>query len=608
MQISRDARLKAIFFLAVAVATSGCALLLYGFGVLNDIERQTIDARFSVRGTQPRNDVVVVGIDAASLNRLKAAFPFRRRIYAPLLDNLRRAGARTIAFDIEFDNPTNPNDDLALYEAIGRAHGKVALATSEVGPDGSTNVFGGAKNLARVGARVGASQLPNDRYAVLRRMRYSTLGLENFAIVAAETARGEKIKPSQLGGSTAWIDYAGPPNTIPVVPFWRVWRGVFASNRVRDKVVLVGATEPRLGDVHATPTSGSSLMAGAEVQANQIWTALHDFPLKSTPSALNIALTLLLAFAIPLVSIFRSARVTGAAVVAVGGAFLVATQLAFNHGVVLSFVYPLTALVLGWASSLGLKGVLTAVERQHVRDLFARFVPEQVVDEVLARTDGDLRLGGNELVATVMFCDLRGFTSSVEQLPADKVIELLNHYLESMTETVLSHGGTVVSYMGDGIMALFGAPIELPDHADRAFASACEMVTECLPRFNAWLREACPCDAFDMGIGLHTGPVMSGNVGSAKRLEYTAVGDTVNTASRLEGMTKGTEYSIFISDSTCALLSADKTVGLVDSGEHEIRGRNAKLKVWAVPAAPTLVEPSHADAEAVDATARIQPI
>jgi adenylate cyclase len=176
-----------------------------------------------------------------------------------------------------------------------------------------------------------------------------------------------------------------------------------------------------------------------------------------------------------------------------------------------------------------------------------------------------------------------------------------------MADTVLAHGGTLVSYMGDGIMAVFGAPIEVPDHADRALAAAREMVTDRLPRFNAWLREQEICDGFKIGIGLHSGPVMSGNVGSTRRLEYTAVGDTVNTASRIEGLTKGTPYSVFLSGSTYASLSAH-AVDLVDVWEHEIRGRAQKLKVWGVPAAPSPLEAALPQGEVSEASAGIQPL
>ena len=122
-----------------------------------------------------------------------------------------------------------------------------------------------------------------------------------------------------------------------------------------------------------------------------------------------------------------------------------------------------------------------------------------------------------------------------------------------MSDAILDNGGTLVAYMGDGIMAVFGAPLEQADHADRALAAAREMAGERLARFNAWLAEEGHGDGFAMGIGLNTGDVMSGNVGSERRLEYTAIGDTTNTAARLEGMTKGTPHQVFLSESTRAL-------------------------------------------------------
>ena len=134
----------------------------------------------------------------------------------------------------------------------------------------------------------------------------------------------------------------------------------------------------------------------------------------------------------------------------------------------LSFVYPFGALVLSSVGALGAHYLLAAFERERVRDVFSRFVPESVVEQVLARTDSDLRLGGVSLVGTIMFTDLRGFTTFSESLPADKVIEALNIYLSEMTEAILDNGGTLVSYEGDGIMAVFGAPIEQADHADQA--------------------------------------------------------------------------------------------------------------------------------------------
>src|SRR3954453_20758386 len=190
------------------------------------------------------------------------------------------------------------------------------------------------------------------------------------------------------------------------------------------------------------------------------------------------------------------------------------------------------------------------LEQERVRGVFSRFVPEHVVGDVLARTDSDLRLGGSRDVGTVMFTDIRGFTTFSEAAEPHDVIEILNEYFGEMIDAVFAHGGTLVSYQGDGLMAVFGAPIAQDDHADRALAAAREMIDVRLPRFNAWLIERGLGDGFKMGIGLNSGPFMSGNVGSERRLVYTIHGDTVNTAARIEGMTKEVRRSILFAEST----------------------------------------------------------
>jgi adenylate cyclase len=213
--------------------------------------------------------------------------------------------------------------------------------------------------------------------------------------------------------------------------------------------------------------------------------------------------------------------------------------------------------------------------------VFSRFVPGDVVEEVLASTDENLRLAGVERDCTVLFSDLRGFTSFSETQPAARVIEVVNYYLNEMTEAILAAGGTLISYMGDGIMALFGAPLDQQDHADRAVVAAQEMIGQRLDRFNAWLAEEGFDRGFEMGVGLNSGPVMAGNVGSEQRVEYTAIGDTTNTASRLEGMTKNSESMLFIADSTRERMhSGHERLSRV--GEFEVRGRSAKLLVWTI--------------------------
>ena len=188
---------------------------------------------------------------------------------------------------------------------------------------------------------------------------------------------------------------------------------------------------------------------------------------------------------------------------------------------------------------------------------------------MVARTDDNLRLGAVERDCTVLFSDLRGFTSFSEKQPAQRVIEVVNCYLNEMTEAILDSGGTLIAYMGDGIMAVFGAPLEQDDHADRALAAATKMIGPRLARFNAWLAEQGHDHTFAMGVGINSGPVMAGNIGSEQRVEYTALGDTTNTASRLEGMTKGSGHMLFIAETTRERMQSPPE-DLVLVGELEI--------------------------------------
>jgi len=220
-------------------------------------------------------------------------------------------------------------------------------------------------------------------------------------------------------------------------------------------------------------------------------------------------------------------------------------------------------------------------ERERVRDMFSRFVPEAVVDELLARSGTDLRLGGETLTGTIMFTDLRNFTSFSEARPAEDVIAVVNQFLSEQTETIMAHGGTIIGYAGDGIMAAFGAPIEQADHADRALAASRELIGTRLPELNEWVRANFYGDGFRMGIGLDSGPFVSGNVGSERRLEYTAIGDVCNTASRIQELTKGTRHMLLFSNVTLTGL-VHPPDDLVEVGDTEIRGRQAVAKLWSL--------------------------
>lgn len=592
-------RLRVTLLILVAVGAAGLAVLGYATDALRSLELNTVDTRFSIRGERkPPPNLVVVGVDEDTFAALpNERWPYTHDLHAKVVDRLRRDGAKVIAIDIQFSEPSNTDEEtLALLDSISRA-GRVVVSTTQVDPRGNGDAFlyyvpqkvldskkRGAVNAwlkREVGVTVSDGLFPNDPGGVIRRLSSKTDGLSSFPIAAAQRATGKRIDSADLGGDTAYIDFYGKPGRIKEVSYSDVLQGRSKPGEFRGKIVVVGATIPVLQDVHPTSTSGDDQMSGPEIQATAIGTALAGFPLQESPSGLDVALIVLLGIAVPLTSLRLSALRAAAIALVLGGAYAVVAQLAFNGGTILPVVYPLAGLALSAVGALGVYYLTEAIERERTRDMFARFVPESVVGEALEQADG-LRLGGIGLEATVMFSDLRGFTSFAESLEPDQVITILNRYLTAMVDdAILPNGGTLVDYMGDGIMAVFGAPIQMDDHADRALAAGRAKLKE-LETFNEWLRVEYGFDkGFRMGIGLNSGRVMSGNVGSEQRMAYTAIGDTTNTAARLEAMTKGTPYMLYMSDSTKVALS-EEPADLVYVDEFEVRGRQQKVKLWSV--------------------------
>jgi adenylate cyclase len=573
--------------LAVALAAAAIALAAQAAGVVDRLEGDTVDARFELRGKQPVDDMAVVAIDDTTFSDLGVRWPFPRSLHARVIDRLRRAGARQIAYDVQFTEPTKPREDLALLDAVAGARHPV-LSTTEVDSSGHTRVLGGDDQLRQVDARAANTAVSNDAGGVVRRLRHSVDGLETFPIVTAEAASRRRVPPSALPPRGALIDFRGPPGTVPTLSFSRVLRGRFDPRRVRGRIVVVGASAPSLQDVHPTSTSSGELMAGPELQANAVSTVLRGFPLHESMWWLDVLCALAMALVAPVASLrlrpLGVAAVSAATLAAyAGGAFL-----AFRAGLVVPVVAPAMALALGSLGALGLRVATEARERRRTRDLFGRFVPEPVVEELLDSEDAAQLLGARGLEATVLFCDLRGFTTFAEGHAPERVLQVLNRYLTEMSEAVLDHGGTVVSYMGDGIMAVFGTPIAREDHAQAGFDAAVEMLRVRLPRLNAWLLEQ-GLPAFRLGIGLNSGPVMSGTVGSERRLEYAAIGDTTNVAARLEARTKETGGGLLLAHSTRVRLQCG-TADLAREGEIEVRGRAEPVVVWHLPAEPAEAE------------------
>lgn len=573
----RRGRRRTLLLLGVAAAAAGLGLLGDATPLMRRPELASVDARFHLRGTRPApKDVVVVGLDDATLHALKVRPPIPRRYQARVVDRLRRAGAKVIAIDFEFLNPTTPDDDEALLDALDRAR-PVVIAATQISDEGQVAALGSKATRDSVGAvaasvNFGPAQI---RGGVFRRDAFSDRGLATFAVEAARRA-GARVEPHDFDGDGLWIDYPGPHDTVTSVRFIDVLNArPKALAEVRGKVAIVGPVSPILQDIHPTPFDGS--VPGPEINAAVVDTLLRGVPLKDAPGGIRVLWILALATLTPLAAV----RLQGLRwlpvplVLAVAGAL--AAQLAFDGGRILPVAAPASALLLATVGTLAVAYATDLRDRRRLRAAFARYVPPAVVDEVVAQVGDDLRLGGVRREGTVLFCDLRGFTTVAEKLEPEAVVALLNVYLAQMSAAILDHGGTIVSFMGDGIMAVFGAPLPQRDHADRALRAARELLGPRLQAFNA---HAGAPEPMRLGVGVCSGPVLSGNVGSQRRVEYTAVGDTTNTAARLEQMTKTAGVPILIADSTRTGLQDEAAARLEPVGELDVRGREQKLTAW----------------------------
>jgi len=317
-----------------------------------------MDKRFAIRGANTPNDVVVVAIDDKSLGEL-GQWPFLRRYHARLIKKVADDRSRTIAFDIQFTEPSDPADDSALIGAVagadlqariahpGRNSGQVVLGTTEVSQNGGTAVIA-------TSARAGFTMLRPSRHAVLRTLSWGSgttwkndepaIPLESFALAAVELATGQPIPLSRIGDATP-IAYVGPPGTVPTYSYTDVLHDRVPAGTFKDKVVVVGATANSLGDVHPTPYGADRPMGGPEIEANAIETALRNFPLQPSRTR-SLLLIVLFSFLVPIASLFLRRRWCALMAALAAALYLVAAQVSFDHGVLLPAVWPLVALAL----------------------------------------------------------------------------------------------------------------------------------------------------------------------------------------------------------------------------------------------------------------------
>jgi CHASE2 domain-containing sensor protein len=351
-------------FLSLGAVLSAVWLAAYFADAFRDLELDTVDTRFEIRGDRkPPRDLVVVQVDDVTFQELDRRWPFPRRLHGRAVRRIAADDPSVIAYDVQFTERTSEEDEFALLDAIDRADGKVVLATTEVNARGQTKILGGDAVLKLVHARPGNGVLIPDPGGVERRVPYEVDGLKTLAVASAEVATGRPVAREDFDArdETAWIDYYGPPGTITSVSFSRVVQGKVPPGTFKDKLVVIGPSAPSLQDVHPTSTTGADeLMAGAEIQATALDTVRRGLPLQSAPAWLDAALIVLLGMVAPLGSIRFSPLRAIAIALALGVVFVVAAQLAFNSGTILAFVYPLGALAFTTVGALVVHYVTTA--------------------------------------------------------------------------------------------------------------------------------------------------------------------------------------------------------------------------------------------------------
>lgn len=552
------------------------------------LERRVYDGWFTLRGDLPRpSEVVVVAIDTdseASLGR----YPWSRRWHARLLRNLHRAGARVVAFDLTFADAF-PDADTALRAAIDETGIAVLGAKTDV-------VFRRGARGFRLeepadglrGAAIGIVDVRPDavdgvvrEYPVLHAYpgrvvpQLGVAAVLRFRGMRADSLRatrhgwrlGTREIPAGPGGGML-VDWAGAPGSVSTYSYATVvddaatdigewdldsFEDLARDGAFRDRIVFVGTTVPEHQDLHSTPvrdadgSSGAVLMPGVEIHAQAAAALLAGRFVRPLPRPVQYAWTFLLAIAAVIALGWLRGRRGAVGACALALLAPVTAGALFSGGTWMWTMAPLLAVGLASGGSAAVLWGDEARERARIRGMFQQYVPEAVVRELIRRPEL-LALGGEERVATVMFSDVRGFTAVAERLPPAELVALLNEYLTAMTDVVVDEGGTLDKYVGDLLMAEFGVPVPLEDHAVRACRAALRMREELRRRRGEWRARGMP--ELHARTGINTGPVLVGNLGSQRMMDYTVMGDHVNLASRLEGLNDVYGTEILVSEHT----------------------------------------------------------
>lgn len=564
-------------------------------------------------------DIVIIAIDQKSLDDdvgLGRFQDWRRTYYAQVIENLSKAGAKVIGLDIIFNRrargipeedlielakplreKTENNeekltifikkalqylkieghpDDLQLAQAISIAKNVVlalhAIAEpSENGKSKAQTFLDPIDPILKGKPNLGVTLLFPDQDNLVRRVPLefdkNSRTEKTFPLKIAELILAEKFPKNIPNENGMMINLSRNPDAFTKISFVDIYKNNFKTPDVSGKIALIGATALTLQDNHPTPVTGDTPMSGVEIHANAIQTILDNAFLQ-TQKGISKFLTLLvfvllLTFATNYLPIWTSIL----SFIILALAYIFGAQISFSRGLILDMATPFFALPTTYLGSLVYRYFIEYAEKRMLKKAFTHYVSPQVAVEIMKHPE-KLKLGGERREVTVLFSDIENFTPLSEKLPPEEVVAIINEYMDAMTKVIFSYGGTVDKYEGDAIMAFFGAPLTQPDCAFRACSCALAM------------QQTQGKQVLNTRIGLSTGDVLVGNMGSHERFEYTVMGDTVNLGARLETLNKELKTRILISEHTKNAPQVVEKFALKEFQNITVKGKSEPLTVY----------------------------
>jgi adenylate cyclase len=565
-------------------------------GLFQNTQLRLTDGLFPAVGADPR--IVIVAADERSLDAF-GRWPWDRSVHAQLIDELRRQGAALIGYDVTFSEPgEDPAADADLARAVREA-GNVVLSANAAFAGRLGDVPRAATlevpipELVSSAASVAHANVIPDPDGVVRALppvietpdEQFLSGLSYALFQLDQGLTGPPIlRPDGVQVGSALIPTGGAhllevnfAEGFPIYSAADVTGGKLPADALSGKIVLVGATALGLGDSRLTPLDKSTGQPGVTVHANALNTMVTGGFLSPDGRAATVAWAAIVALLVALVVAFVRVWLSPIAALAIGAAYYLVAFRRFDEGHVMNLVYPALAVLVAYVAAISVRYFTEERERRHVTRVFGRYVAKDVVEEVLSAPERALStLEGASRPVSVLFADLRGFTAASEGAEPTKVVKALNAYLDAMVRAVNEERGTIDKFMGDCVMAFWGAPRQEPEHANRAVRAAMRML-DYIERAVA-RGETAGLQVQGCGVGISTGDAVVGNIGAAERLDYTAIGDTVNIASRICGVAGPGQ--VVVTERTAGLLDGDLRAAPLPP--LHVKGKAERLDVFQV--------------------------